>query len=159
MALHWLCLAADNKQRGTQMLNPAIGDTLTRIVPPSGSSEGYSQSGKVIEVTDDTIVMAVQADVIRHMRFGRSDGFDTVGLGSFLVRPDWLQAPDEEGKGAQVGTGGGVTCYTGYLTHNGVRLQVDFEAPADASKGVLDAAFLQALGEKVEFDYLAIGTH
>lgn len=52
-----------------------------------------------------------------------------------------------------------MTCYTGHLTHNGVRVQVDFEVTAHASQGELDAAFLKALGDKVEFDYLAIGTH
>lgn len=54
--------------------------------------------------------------------------------------------------------GGQVTCYSGHLTHNGVRVQVDFEVAAEASQGELDAAFLKALGDKVEFDYLAIGT-
>mgnify|MGYP000858116145 CR=1 FL=1 len=72
------------------MLTPKRGDTLVRITPPSGGREGYSQAGTVDRVDDDTIDLIVQVDIPRRMRFRRSDGFDTVGLGTFLVRPDFV---------------------------------------------------------------------
>ncbi len=74
------------------MLNPQIGDHLVRVNPPSGGHEGSCQSGTVSRVDDQTFVMRVQVDVIRDMEFRRSDGYDTSALGSFVVRPDWLNA-------------------------------------------------------------------
>jgi hypothetical protein len=71
------------------MINATVGDTLARITPPDGFHEGYSQSGQVLEVTDDTIVLLVQVDLPRRMSFRRDTGFDTAGIGSFIVRPDW----------------------------------------------------------------------
>lgn len=72
------------------MLTAKQGDTLVRITPPSGGREGYSQAGTVDRVDDDTIDLIVQVDIPRRMRFRRADGFDTVGLGTFLVRPDFV---------------------------------------------------------------------
>ena len=76
------------------MFNPKIGDHLARITPPVGSSEGYCQTGVVTEVTETTISMDVQVDMIRRMTFDRRTGFDTAGLGSFIVRPDYLGDQD-----------------------------------------------------------------
>lgn len=78
--------------RTRQMFNAQVGETLARITPPQDSSTGYCQSGKVVEVTDDEIVLEVQVDILRRMRFSRNDGFDTAGLGSFIVRPDFLMS-------------------------------------------------------------------
>lgn len=72
------------------MLNPKVSAVLLRIVPPSDHSEGYCQSGIVSLVTDTTIVLWVQVDVIRSMSFQRKTGLDTAGLGSFIVHPDSL---------------------------------------------------------------------
>lgn len=72
------------------MLNCKVGETLCRITPPVGTSEGFCQSGTVVEVSDELITLSVQADVIRRMEFSRKTGMDTSGLGSFLVRPDYL---------------------------------------------------------------------
>lgn len=72
------------------MFNAEIGETLSRISPPIGTSPGYCQSGTVVEVTESEIVVAVQADIVRHMRFDRLVGMDVSGTGSFLVRPDFL---------------------------------------------------------------------
>lgn len=72
--------------------NAKIGEILSRITPPQGSFTGYCQSGKVVEVTEEEIILSVQVDIPRRMAFRRSDGFDTSGLGSFLVRPDFLLA-------------------------------------------------------------------
>lgn len=72
------------------MLNPKIGDTMLRVTPPHNGLEGYSQAGKVEVLTDDTIELIVLVDIPRRMVFRRSDGMDTSGLGSFIVRPDYL---------------------------------------------------------------------
>jgi hypothetical protein len=72
------------------MLTPKIGDTLLRINPPSDGREGYSQAGTVDRMTEDTIELLVQVDIPRRMTFRRTDGMDTVGLGSFVVRPDFI---------------------------------------------------------------------
>lgn len=72
------------------MLNPKIGETMLRITPPQRGGEGYSQAGKVDVVTEDTVELIVQVDVPRRMTFSRADGFDTAGLGSFIVRPDYV---------------------------------------------------------------------
>ncbi|GEM_PF-3072862 len=51
-----------------------------------------------------------------------------------------------------------VIAYAGYVkTPAGERLQVDFEAPSDASEVERDAAFLRALAGMMELDYLALG--
>ena len=70
------------------MINCKPGDVLLRVVPPVDGRHGYSQAGKVETVTDDTIVLAVQADIVRRMSFNRTDGTDSKGHGSFIVRQD-----------------------------------------------------------------------
>ncbi len=77
------------------MLTPKRGDTLVRITPPSGGRDGYSQAGTVDRVDEETIDLIVQVDIPRRMRFRRADGFDTVGLGTFVVRPDSVSAAEE----------------------------------------------------------------
>jgi hypothetical protein len=67
------------------MLNPKRGDTMVRVVPPSEGSAAYAQSGTVDKVTADTIELMVQVDIVRRMRFRRSDGMDTGGIGSFVI--------------------------------------------------------------------------
>lgn len=71
------------------MLNANLGDTLVRITPPQVGRACDCQSGKVNSVTDTTIALIAQADIMRRMVFCRTDKFDTVGLGSFIVRPDF----------------------------------------------------------------------
>jgi hypothetical protein len=72
------------------MLTPKIGDILLRITPPNGEGEGYSQAGTVDRITEETIELIVQVDIPRRMTFRRTDGMDTVGLGTFVVRPDFV---------------------------------------------------------------------
>lgn len=67
------------------MLNPKRGDTMVRVVPPIDGSAGYAQVGIVDLVTDVAIELLVQVDVVRRMRFRRSDGLDTEGIGSFVI--------------------------------------------------------------------------
>lgn len=67
------------------MLNPKRGDTMVRVVPPIDGSAGYAQVGTVDLVTDVAIELLVQVDVVRRMRFRRSDGLDTEGIGSFVI--------------------------------------------------------------------------
>ncbi|MFP5446867.1 hypothetical protein C8C94_5057 [Acidovorax sp. 94] len=47
--------------------------------------------------------------------------------------------------------------YSGFMTHAGERLQVDFMAPREASQEALDSAFLNTLAQQVEIEYLRIG--
>jgi hypothetical protein len=68
-------------------LNVRVGQEMLRVTPPEEGRHGYSQPGTVVEVNDDQIVLAVQVDIVRRMRFRRTDGFDTEGLGSFIVHP------------------------------------------------------------------------
>lgn len=70
------------------MLNPTLGDTMLRIIPPQDGSAGFSQAGRVSAITETTIELIVQTDMQRRMVFRRVDGLDTSGLGSFIVRPD-----------------------------------------------------------------------
>ena len=70
------------------MINCKPGDVLLRVVPPVDGRHGYSQAGKVETVTDDTIVLAVQVDIVRRMSFNRTDGTDKSRLGSFIVHQD-----------------------------------------------------------------------
>lgn len=69
------------------MINAKVGQKMLRITPPHGDSEGYSQDGIVESVDDAEIVLVVQVDILRRMRFNRKNGLDTVGLGTFLVYP------------------------------------------------------------------------
>lgn len=48
-------------------------------------------------------------------------------------------------------------CFQGFLNFDGALVRVEFEAPVGASKEQKDAAFLDALGEVVRFDYLPVG--
>lgn len=70
------------------MLNPKIGETWLRITPPYNGQPGFSQAGRVAHVSETTVELLVQCDVIRRMSFSRSTGLDTSDMGSFLVRPD-----------------------------------------------------------------------
>ena len=72
------------------MLNVKIGDKLSRITPPSDGDLGYCQSGKVVSVTADHVVVSILCDGYRNMEFSRKDGMDTSGLGCFVVKPDFL---------------------------------------------------------------------
>lgn len=72
------------------MFNPKIGDTMLRITPPQNGRAGYSQAGRVDAITEQTIELVVQVDIPRRMVFNRTDGFDTSGIGSFIVQPDFL---------------------------------------------------------------------
>lgn len=70
------------------MLKPKIGEVMLRVIPPCEGHPGYSQSGYVESFNDEVIVLAVQVDYLRKMRFNRTDGMDTSGIGSFLIHPD-----------------------------------------------------------------------
>ena len=48
--------------------------------------------------------------------------------------------------------------FTGYLAHEGVRVDVEFAAPQGAGQTELDAAFLAALAQKANLNYLSVGT-
>lgn len=48
--------------------------------------------------------------------------------------------------------------YSGSAAIGGKRIEVEFEAPEGASKAISDAAFLNALAQKVDINYLPIGT-
>lgn len=50
-----------------------------------------------------------------------------------------------------------VECFAGFLKVQGVRLEIDFEVPVGASDTVKDAAFLAALAQQVDLDYLSFG--
>ena len=51
-----------------------------------------------------------------------------------------------------------VDCFAGFVLYDGHRLLVDFLAPIDATKAERDSAFLSALAQQIELDYLLIGT-
>ncbi len=72
------------------MFHTKVGEILSRISPPFNEFEGSCQTGVVTEVTDTEIVVDVQVDVVRRMHFFRRDGRDTLNMGTFLVRPDFL---------------------------------------------------------------------
>lgn len=75
------------------MINSKIGDTLLRVTPPADGRAGYCQAGTVDRITDETIELIVQVDLPRRMVFYRYGGFDTAGLGSFIVKPDTVANP------------------------------------------------------------------
>jgi hypothetical protein len=52
-----------------------------------------------------------------------------------------------------------MSVYSGYVTVNGVRVQVDFEAKSSASKHEVDSAFVAQLEKVVELNYLVIGEY
>lgn len=53
---------------------------------------------------------------------------------------------------------GAVTVYAGHLLYEGTRIGVDFQAPVAATQAELDAAFLGALCQQAEVEYLAVGS-
>jgi hypothetical protein len=74
------------------MMTPERGDTMVRVVPPIDGAVAYVQAGTVDKVTADTIELLVQVDMVRRMRFRRSDGMDTEGIGSFVIPGRMWQA-------------------------------------------------------------------
>ena len=48
--------------------------------------------------------------------------------------------------------------FNGFISFEGVSIQADFRVPAGASLAEKDSAFLAALAQHVEFDYLPIGS-
>jgi hypothetical protein len=69
------------------MFQTHVGEVLTRIAPPIKDQEGTCHTGVVAEVTETEIVLEVQMDTVRHLRFFRRDGRDVHDTGTFLVRP------------------------------------------------------------------------
>ncbi len=67
------------------MLSPKVGDTMVRVIPPVDGTPGFTQTGTVDRVSDETIELLVLADYMRRMRFRRRDGLDSSGTGSFVV--------------------------------------------------------------------------
>lgn len=66
--------------------------------------------------------------------------------------------PKEASQDALAGeTAGAVEVFAGHLIHDGIRIQVDFQAPIGASVVEKDAAFMAALVQRAEVDYLAVG--
>lgn len=51
----------------------------------------------------------------------------------------------------------GMEVFSGYLSYENIHLQVDFDAPAGASIAEKDSAFLAALAQQVNFDYMPVG--
>ncbi len=56
------------------------------------------------------------------------------------------------------GAGDQVEVFSGYLTLDGVQARVNFHAPVGASTPVKDAAFMAALAQQCEVEYLSMGT-
>lgn len=56
-----------------------------------------------------------------------------------------------------VNSSSGTEVFRGYLSFDGLRIDVDFQAPVGASSELLDSSFLAALAQKAEINYLAIG--
>lgn len=52
---------------------------------------------------------------------------------------------------------GGQQCYAGYVRLGAEQVQVDFAVPLGASAQDMDSAFLAALSQVAELDYLLIG--
>ena len=48
--------------------------------------------------------------------------------------------------------------FAGHLAFDGVRIDVGFQAPCDATQAEKDAAFMGALAQHAEIDYLAVGS-
>ena len=77
---------------------------------------------------------------------------------------DWFEAitktglfPEPKGPPATKADMARIKVFSGYVCLDGVRVQVDFQAPANATKEQLDSAFLDVLAQKAEIDYLEIG--
>lgn len=52
---------------------------------------------------------------------------------------------------------GGTETFSGYFGYEGTTLRADFEVPAGATTSEKDAAFLAALAQQADIDYLAVG--
>lgn len=50
-----------------------------------------------------------------------------------------------------------VECFAGYVTFEGTRIEIEFEVPAGATNTRKDAAFLAALAQRVELNYVCAG--
>lgn len=50
-----------------------------------------------------------------------------------------------------------VECFAGYVTFEGTRIEIEFEVPAGATDTHKDAAFLAALAQRVELNYVCVG--
>lgn len=94
-----------------------------------------------------------------------AEAFDSPMLSgnAWLATANWLG--NELGKrlvkpfpGEQPATAQEMVTYTGYITIDGVRTQVDFQAGATASKEEKDAAFVDALAQVVELNYGPLGS-
>ncbi len=68
-----------------------------------------------------------------------------------------MTKPSSECRSAEPVECSRIEVFSGYVRHGGVRIQVDFELPFGSSAIEKDAAFLAAMAQKVEFDYLALG--
>lgn len=55
-------------------------------------------------------------------------------------------------------TTGRIDVFEGYLSFEGARISVSFHAAAGASVAEKDAAFMAALAQQAEINYVAIGT-
>ena len=51
-----------------------------------------------------------------------------------------------------------VEMFEGYLSHDGLRIEASFQAPVGASVEMKDAAFMAALAQQAELNYLSVGT-
>ncbi|WP_158025704.1 hypothetical protein [Rhodoferax antarcticus] len=49
--------------------------------------------------------------------------------------------------------------YTGYIIVKGVRIQADFELPKGSTKEQQDSAFVGALAQEIELNYLVLGEY
>lgn len=96
-------------------------------------------------------------DVLTGYRFGQEEL--VAQLHSYL-EVGTAQQPsgvvEKTGKPAEVAAPK-VECYSGYVKVHGARVQVDFEAPVGATSQVRDAAFVAALAQQVDLNYLLIG--
>lgn len=99
----------------------------------------------------DWLTMSVD----EYIRRGRSPLRQAVSPGELLKVASAIGLPISEFQGD---TPDQVTVFSGYLKHDGARLQVDFHAPTTATQADLDSAFLSALSQQVDVDYGAIGT-
>lgn len=51
-----------------------------------------------------------------------------------------------------------IDCCIGFIKFGSQRVDVEYEVPANASDAERDSAFLDALAQKVEINYLVIGS-
>ena len=65
-----------------------------------------------------------------------------------------MNGPDDKASPEQ---GPAVKVFSGYFRHEGVTVRVDFQVQVGATIAEKDAAFLAALAQKADINYLAIG--